>query len=1452
MIKNIAIHIALACVLCSTLALPAYAALPAGFEEEVVADGLFIPTVFDFSSDGRIFIAEKNGTVRVVKNGQLLPTPFITLTDINTSGDRGLIGMALDRDFASNGYVYLSYTHENSPEEPDGPKTSRIVRVTADGDVADLSTYTILVGSVAGSPVAPSCQDVAITDDCIPSDSLSHSVGGLRFGPDGYLYASTGDGADFTRVDPAAELAQNIDSLGGKFLRIDRDGNGVPSNPYYTGDPTDNRSKVWAYGMRNAYRFSFHPDSDLLYAGDVGWFYREEINIIEAGKNYGWPCWEGTRKHDGYDCDASGPGELTYPLYEYERDFDADPNDAISVVAGDILGERYPAAYRGDYIFGDFHRNDIYRMVLSEDGRSVVAVEEWLDNEAAGPVAIQVGPNGFLHYISIFTGELRRLVYRTNEVPNAVITADTLTGDAPLTVSFSGLSSSDPEDDTLTYAWDLGDGTAVEGPTPSHTYTSDGLYTVVLTVTDTADNFDKATAVVAVGDQSDGEAADPTLIALTRSIDEVVVGSILELSAEIRNDGESDPVRVEFAVRNTNTGATVATEVVERLDLEAGASEVASVTWIPERSGTFAVDVVLSATDGAPVYEETSAAMTFPVADREPVSGPFAPTLRQLDTSDAPFVVGQPIELDAIVENPGVAGDTIALMTIHQDAPNLLEASDELAIAGGGVETFSVSWTPTATGTYFVDLGLFFDDWSDLYEWNWHAAEFEVVEDTGTSTGTTTPPATTTDPFVPTLSVVELPDDIFLGEEVVIRSFIANSGIAGEVIALSTIHQDGPNEAESAEVVAIETLGDGETEISWTPTETGTYFFDVGLFAPDWSEMYEWNWHAAEFEVVEDTGTSTGTTTPPATSTDPFLPTLLDAEVVAGGEVGEELTIRSTVENTGMEGNAIALSVIHQDGPENLAEFSEVLTFTTLGEETTDLSWTPTEPGTYYFDFGLFTPDWGEMYEWNWHRLEVVIDEDTSSGGDPGGDEVTLTIATASSNPDPSTILVDTTEPTNDVTVMVLDIVAEGGVQTIETVHLTYAVTGGTFESVFTDLTLELDGTPFTSWSRVDDSTLAFDLATSGGFTIPAGATVEANVRVDFAPQAGNYENSSTIEFDVDASARDSWLVTGSDVVAGSADGMTHTLVTEGIFAEIVSTDADTRLIDGGTREAAVFTFVFDATALKGDFFIAQDGEAATLLTFYNNSAPSKDNATVPLVEGSNLLAATLTSNADTSESGNAYLVRDGESERFTLEVEVAPEEIGEYALQLDSVFYSDVDLPTYTTFEFEARPEQDFITESVAVTLVGGEEPDPEPEPTTSTVFYQNGLGESISDWSWGGSFDPLSTETVFDPTYAGKFTYSSVWGGLYLAHLTGVATIPEDSVWLRLYTEEGQELSFNLYDENYEEFSRSSFTSRGGWQTIKFPTTPSVIGGVILQANSGTVETPVFIDLIEVRTDA
>ena len=450
-----------------------------GFASEVVAENLSLATGLAFTPDGRIFIAEKGGTIKVVKDGVLLSDPLVTLTDVNTFGDRGLIGLAVDPNFATNGYIYVSYTFENSPGfNIAGPKTGRIVRLTVVGDTASESSKLVLVGSVGGSATSPSCENFAVTDDCIASDSNSHSVGGLRFGTDGKLYASLGDGADFSTVDPRALRAQNVNALAGKMLRINTDGTAPADNPFYDGNPNSNKSKVYALGLRNSFRLGFHPTTNLLYSGDVGWGSWEEVNLIEAGKNYGWPCREGNVA-TSYGCTPSSA--YTNPLYTYAHN----SAGAGSIIAGAFpANSAYPAQYGNSLFIGDYAQMWVKRLVLNASGTAMVSVEDFVP-DTVWPVEIITGPDGNIYYLDIVFGSLNRITHTSgNRKPAVNISANKNSGATPLNVNFSSAGTADPDGDLISYDWQFGDGASSTLANPTHTFVTSGVFNTALTVTD--------------------------------------------------------------------------------------------------------------------------------------------------------------------------------------------------------------------------------------------------------------------------------------------------------------------------------------------------------------------------------------------------------------------------------------------------------------------------------------------------------------------------------------------------------------------------------------------------------------------------------------------------------------------------------------------------------------------------------------------------------------------------------------------------------------------------------------------------------------------------------------------------------------------------------------------------------------------------------------------------------
>ena len=213
--------------------------------------------------------------------------------------DRGLLGMTLDPNFATNHYVYLLYTYDNQPGNNAAPKTGRLLRITANGDTA-------LAGSAAShsrrynrDATQPSCENYPVNTNCIPADSLSHGPDSVLFGTDGKLYITIGDSSNYNDVDIKAFRAQNLDSLSGKVLRINPDGTAPTDNPFYTGNPNDNKSKVYASGLRNPFRLSIREADGLIVVGDVGWSTWEEVNVVFPGANFGWPCYEGNEQQNG-------------------------------------------------------------------------------------------------------------------------------------------------------------------------------------------------------------------------------------------------------------------------------------------------------------------------------------------------------------------------------------------------------------------------------------------------------------------------------------------------------------------------------------------------------------------------------------------------------------------------------------------------------------------------------------------------------------------------------------------------------------------------------------------------------------------------------------------------------------------------------------------------------------------------------------------------------------------------------------------------------------------------------------------------------------------------------------------------------------------------------------------------------------------------------------------------
>lgn len=530
--------VALACVTGLVIAPGSSAAVPKGFQDTVAISGLKEPTTFRFAPDGRIFVAEKAGRI-LVFDGLDDPTPTV-FADLRKqtfdAGDRGLLGMVLDPNFPASPYVYALYAFDHvlgegapgsfprwgqpptyegddcahSPEVDACPVSGRLVRLTAEGDLA--------------KPSAADPDEKVLVEDWCQQDS-SHSVGDLAFGPEGALFASGGEGASFiypdygqagwpndnqcgdppgprgaTLTPPTAEggslRSQDVTTLAdptgldGSVIRIDPDtGEGLPGNPLYGDLNADaNARRIIATGFRNPFRFSVNAETDEVYVDNVGNGTDEEIDRFSTTPasiyNSGWPCYEGDEPNPDFQnigfnlCQTlyDQPGSTSPPFFFYrhyqpvipEDKCESDPGSAIS---GSVFydGDAFPAAYRDALFFADPVRGCAFVMFAGGDGRpdSSTTAPFLTDGGLYPGVDLEVGPDGDLYYAKLFgatygdLGSIHRVTYSAgNQPPVAHLTATPEWSADNLKAKFDAGGSTDSEGESLSYEWDLeGDGT---------------------------------------------------------------------------------------------------------------------------------------------------------------------------------------------------------------------------------------------------------------------------------------------------------------------------------------------------------------------------------------------------------------------------------------------------------------------------------------------------------------------------------------------------------------------------------------------------------------------------------------------------------------------------------------------------------------------------------------------------------------------------------------------------------------------------------------------------------------------------------------------------------------------------------------------------------------------------------------------------------------------------------
>ena len=428
-----------------------------GFNQVLVANGISNPTVMEFAPDGRLFIAQQNGALRIIENGVLLGTPAITLS-VNSSGERGLLGIAFDPDFNNNHFIYLYYTLASAAN-------NRISRFTVNGNTIALSSESVVLNL---DPL---------------SSATNHNGGTIQFGPDGKLYVGVGENAN-----PAN--AQDTNTYHGKILRINSDGSVPAGNPFTSGSAQ--RQRIWEYGMRNPYTLSIQPGTGRIFVNDVGQNTWEEINdCTTGGLNYGWPTAEGM---------SSNPA-FTNPIYTYQHG--PGVGFGCAITGGTFFNPsstNYPAQYTGRYFFLDFCNNWIDQLTLNG---STATRSNFASSIAGSPVGMNTGPDGNLYFLSRANGAVYKITFTGSSAPVITNQPQSITVSEGNQASFSVTATGTPP---LTYQWrknsvNISGATNSTYTIPSVTPGDQGNYSVVVSNTAGSVTSNNATLTVTPANQ---------------------------------------------------------------------------------------------------------------------------------------------------------------------------------------------------------------------------------------------------------------------------------------------------------------------------------------------------------------------------------------------------------------------------------------------------------------------------------------------------------------------------------------------------------------------------------------------------------------------------------------------------------------------------------------------------------------------------------------------------------------------------------------------------------------------------------------------------------------------------------------------------------------------------------------------------------------------------------------
>ena len=524
--------------------------VPAGFSDTVVAN-VTQPTGLAFTPDGRMLVISKPGELRVVDDAGQAPVVLDLKPRVCSVKELGLVGLAVDPQFATNHFIYLYYTDHGGGTCTDQGGTrleNRVGRfVLGDDNNVSMASEKVIV-------------------DHIESPAANHIAGDLEFGADGYLYISVGDGGCSIGGNgdcgPLNTNSQRMNLPQGKILRVSRNGLPAATNPFISAagarrctNPagvsagTGPCKEIFASGFRNPFRFARKPGTNSFYVNDVGLHTWEEINRLAKGRNYGWNVREGHCVRDSAtNCGPAAP--YTNPIFDYQH-----TPDCRSITGGAFVPKGLWPDFDGAYLFADYACGKIWRLDQLRGGGFE---RSRFMTGLGGPVHLQFGPYGdtkALYYLAMNTSTVHRVaeadantapVARFSYTPNGT------------NVTFDGAASSDPDsgDSVQQWTWDFGDGGApltTNDPTVTHNYATEGEFDVSLTVRDESGLASVPTTKAV----HSGEHLPTIAITSPRLTDRFRVGQEVTVSAEASDvEGQDQLSEVSWTVERRHANHT--------------------------------------------------------------------------------------------------------------------------------------------------------------------------------------------------------------------------------------------------------------------------------------------------------------------------------------------------------------------------------------------------------------------------------------------------------------------------------------------------------------------------------------------------------------------------------------------------------------------------------------------------------------------------------------------------------------------------------------------------------------------------------------------------------------------------------------------------------------------------------------------------------------------------------